>query len=96
MGKQDKYTRSAKGAMCQIRIPGYCNHNPETTVLCHINGGGMATKHDNRHGAFGCNVCHDIVDGRRSVKGWSSDDLKLMLLEGVIRTQRIWIDEGLM
>ncbi|EEZ9756718.1 TPA: nuclease domain-containing protein, partial [Escherichia coli] len=22
--------KAAKGQMCQIRIPGYCNHNPET------------------------------------------------------------------
>lgn len=27
--------KAAKGQMCQIRIPGYCNHNPETSVLAH-------------------------------------------------------------
>ena len=96
MSKQDKYTRSAKGEPCQIRIPGYCEHNRETTVLCHVNGGGMATKHDSRHGAFGCNICHDIVDFRRSIKEFSRDEIKLMHLEAVIRTQQIWIKEGLL
>ena len=27
--------KAAKGQMCQIRIPGSCNHNPETSVLAH-------------------------------------------------------------
>ncbi|HFV6815175.1 TPA: nuclease domain-containing protein, partial [Escherichia coli] len=22
--------KAARGQMCQVRIPGYCNHNPET------------------------------------------------------------------
>ncbi len=24
--------KAAKGQMCTVRIPGYCNHNPETSV----------------------------------------------------------------
>ncbi|ECK2143415.1 DUF1364 domain-containing protein, partial [Salmonella enterica subsp. enterica serovar Enteritidis] len=27
--------KAARGRECQVRIPGYCNHNPETTVLAH-------------------------------------------------------------
>ncbi|EJN2318773.1 DUF1364 family protein, partial [Escherichia coli] len=23
--------KAARGQMCQVRIPGYCNHNPETS-----------------------------------------------------------------
>ena len=30
-----KITQSAHGEPCQIRLAGYCNHNPETTVLAH-------------------------------------------------------------
>ena len=98
MSKQDKYTRSARGKDCTIRIPGHCKPAPdnETTVLCHVNGGGMASKHHNMHGAYGCNVCHDIVDGRHPVREFSHDDIKLMHLEGVIRTQIIMIDEGIL
>ena len=97
MSKQDRYTRSARGQPCQIRIPGHCKPaaDNETTVLCHINGGGMAIKHSSIHGAYGCNICHDAVDGRRRV-GWSENQMKIWFLEGVIRTQQIMIDEGIL
>jgi len=29
---------SAKGEECTFQIVGVCNHNPETTVLCHLAG----------------------------------------------------------
>ncbi len=28
--------KAARGRECQVRIPGVCNGNPETTVLAHI------------------------------------------------------------
>ncbi len=97
MAKQDKYTRSARGQPCQIRIPGHCKPAPdnETTVLCHINGGGMGTKHRTIHAAYGCNICHDIVDGRLNIKepDWL---IKIWFLEAVIRTQIIMINEGIL
>jgi len=65
-------------------------------VPAHLNGGGMGMKHDDRHLAFCCSTCHDILDGRHPVREFTYDDLKLMHLEGVIRTQIIWINEGLM
>ncbi len=27
--------KAARGQMCTVRIPGYCNHDPETSVLAH-------------------------------------------------------------
>ena len=51
-------------------------------------------KSDDRHAAIGCSSCHDEVDGR--TRNLSNDESRLALLEGVIRTQKIWIDEGLM
>lgn len=96
----DKYTRSAKGQNCQVRIPGVCNHNPETVVLAHLNGGGMGMKRANIHGAYACSECHDIVDAR-SVKftdgtEWTRDQIKLMHLDGVVRTQEIMIRDGVL
>ncbi len=29
------FKKEARGRDCQIRIPGVCNFNPETTVLTH-------------------------------------------------------------
>ena len=94
MSKQTKYTRSARGQECQVRLEGICNFNPETTVLAHLNGGGAGMKHLDIHGAFCCSDCHDAVD-RRTHKDIDSDFLKLALHEGVVRTQVINFNAGL-
>jgi hypothetical protein len=89
-----KLRKSAKGRECQIRIPGVCNGNPETTVLCHLPGGGMGAKVPDIHAAFGCSACHDVVDGRMRI-GIDVTDLVLWHHQAVIRTQAIWLKEGL-
>ncbi len=98
MPRSSKYTKSAKGRECTVRIPGVCNFDPETTVLAHLNGAGMGIKHDDRHAAFCCSACHDVIDGRVQIKlrDYSACGIKLMHHQGVIRTQQIWIAEGLM
>lgn len=93
-----KYTKSAQGQQCQVRIPGVCNFNPETTVLAHLNGGGMGMKHADIHGAYCCSACHDALDGRtnRHKINMSMGELRLAHLNGVIRTQEIMIKEGIL
>ena len=100
----DKYTRSAYRQDCTVRIPAVCNFNPETTVLAHLNGAGMGRKHASIHGAYCCSSCHNLLDGRSSLPDWlkrmPGDDaireIKLMHLEGVIRTQELMIEQGLL
>ncbi len=90
-----KLRKSARGQSCLIRIPGVCNWNPETTCLCHYNGGGMGMKMDDMEGAFGCSDCHAAVDGKPTVKhGFSPADIKLMFLEAGIRTRDFWRKNG--
>ena len=97
-----KYTKSAKGQDCQIRIPGVCNFNPETTVLAHLNGGGMGMKALDIHGSYACSNCHDAVDGRL---GYPVDGAFCLIeryaleqahFEGVLRTQQIMIKDGVL
>ena len=98
MSKQTKITRSAKGEECQIRIPGVCNFDPSTTVLAHLNGGGMGMKHPDWMGSYSCSACHDAVDARLNnsmVRGYNSDQIKLWFYDGVMRTQKILFDKGL-
>ena len=95
-----KLTQSARGRMCQVRIPG-CLFSPETVVLAHGNGSaagkGMGQKCPDQIAAFACQYCHDVYDRRRKPpEGWTHDDVKLAFAEGVFRTQRIWINEGLL
>jgi len=72
-----------------------CNRDERTTVLAHMNGGGMGLKHNDMFGAYACSACHDAVDGRSPVGAYSKCELQLMFVEGIIRTQQILLDEGL-
>ena len=92
--KQDKYTRSAEGKECQIRLEG-CLFSNDTTVLAHLNGAGMGIKSLNIHGAYACSNCHDIVDGRQR-SSLSQKQIELDHLRGVIRTQIIMVKEGIL
>jgi len=92
--KSSKLRKSAKGRNCQVRLPTHCNYNPETTVLAHLGGAGMGRKHNDLFGSFCCSGCHDAID-KRVKSCLTKDDLKLAHMEGIQRTQQIWLDEGL-
>ena len=88
-----KLRDSARGQDCAFAIPGICNHDSATTVLCHlpseIKGG--ATKSDDINGAFGCYKCHQAIDNHIL----STEDELYFSLRALQRTQRIWIEAGL-
>jgi hypothetical protein len=78
----------AKGQPCMIRAVGVCNFDSATTVLCHVRLvglSGIGMKIDDEFGAWGCSNCHDWVDGRSGRAG--KDERRLVLLEGMLRTQ---------
>lgn len=88
----------AQGRPCQVRIPGCCNGNTETTVLAHFRMSGISGMGIRSHDIFGsyaCFACHDAIDGR-SKSTFTRDELRLMHLEGVIRTQAILVKEGIL
>lgn len=92
----DKYTKSANGRECQIRSP-FCTGHTEGVVLCHLrmmNISGYGLKAPSQLAAFGCQPCHDFVDGRADKTTYTYDERRLYLLEGMARTQAIWIKEG--
>ena len=84
----------ARGKPCMVRIVGICNHNPETTVLAHLGGGGMGMKQPDLLGAWCCSNCHDVVDGRRN-----TDHAHVLINywfhKGIIRTQQELLKMGL-
>jgi hypothetical protein len=89
-----KLRKSARSRDCQVRLPGICNFNPETTILAHLGGGGMGRKKHDIHGAFCCSSCHSAIDGATKT-GYTKDELELSHRQGVERTQDIWLEEGL-
>jgi len=96
--RQTKLTKAARGRDCQVRVPGVCNGNPETTVLAHYRlagTSGMGCKPNDFQGAWACSACHDYVVGRRGSR--RADDrlvARQLHAEGVMRTQDILIREG--
>jgi len=86
----------ARGRECLIRVPLHCIGGTETVVLCHyrIAGmSGMGLKSPDWCGAYGCYACHQIVDGQRN-STFTADERELMLVNGVIRTLAMLIEEG--
>lgn len=91
--------RYAQGKPCTIRVPAECSFDPSTSVLAHIRlagitGGGQ--KAPDLLAAIACGICHDLVDGRRKSQHWTVEQLRLMHFEGVIRTQYLLIQEGIL
>ena len=83
---------SARGQCCALQIPGICNGNPETTVLCHLPSitHGMGYKSDDFWAVFGCSSCHDVIDGRIPYD-WRPGELNKILFYALHRTISIWI-----
>lgn len=87
-----KLRKSARGQPCFVRLPGVCNFNPETTVLAHLNGGGMGIKKSDLFGAFACSSCHDEID--RRTRKLDAEYVDLAHRQGVERTQQYWLENG--
>jgi len=88
-----KLRKSAQGQPCMVRIPNVCTHDLETTVLAHLGGAGMGAKQPDLLGAFCCYQCHQALDGHIPTH-YCKEELKLMHLEGMVRTQLFRIREG--
>jgi hypothetical protein len=81
--EQSPVTKLVRGMPCQIRIPGICNGNPETTVPCHyrLPGlSGMGFIPPAFMVAAGCSACHHHVDSHHDA------ETRLAHAEGVFRT----------
>lgn len=80
--------KSAKGQDCDVRVPGFCNFDPSTTVLAHFRLSGYCgagLKPDDDMAAHACSRCHDAIDGRIKTP-FTRNELRLMHAEGVMRT----------
>jgi hypothetical protein len=97
MSRQTKLTKAANGRDCQVRLPG-CSNNTETTVLAHYRLAGtcgVGIKPNNLQGAWCCDYCHSVCDGRiKAPEGMTREDIRLAHAEGVMRTIDILVREG--
>lgn len=92
--RSKKITQSAKGELCTFRNPAICNHNPETTVFCHLPGNkGMGTKNHDIFGIYACSSCHDFIDGRYKLP-FTIDNYPA-LLRALQETQLKLVEKGI-
>jgi len=84
----------ARGRECTVRIFSVCNGDPETTVLAHLNGGGMGRKRHDLVACWACSDCHAWLDGGYAQMGDDRATRDLVHLEAVVRTQEVLIEEG--
>ena len=91
--------RAARGRECTLRLPGICNGDPETVVLAHIRRGGVGgvgLKPPDACAVLACSACHDALDRRNTMGGYTRDDLDSYTLEALCRTLALWSKEGLL
>jgi hypothetical protein len=98
--KMTPIRKAARGQDCTIVLPGVCNRDPATSVLCHSNeltdGKGMGLKAPDTKAAIGCSACHDVLDGRRPRPAWLTKDMVLAAFRaGIERTHQFLRTKGL-
>jgi Putative nuclease YbcO len=90
--------KSAKGEDCTLRVPGVCNFNPDTTVLCHAPYPGRGgTRSADHFAAYGCSDCHDYMDmrSRRLEVAGIAGSRESLWLSAIHETQKKLIEKGL-
>jgi len=94
--RSKKLRESARGEDCTLRIPGHCNGDPATSVLCHLpfGGRGMGAKAPDHHAVIACSGCHDALD-HRALPGVSQAELYECVIRALYETRAIWRDQGL-
>lgn len=88
--------KAARGEPCMVRSCD-CNFNPETTVLAHyrmIGVSGIGMKSPDLIASWACSACHDLIDGRTHTT-LDKNDLRLIHLHGVVRTQAELVRRGM-
>ncbi|MDO6718832.1 DUF1364 family protein [Psychrosphaera sp. 1_MG-2023] len=91
-----KLRESARGRECQIRIPGVCNYDTDTTVLAHVGkNSGMGMKAHDIESAHGCSDCHGVLDGQIQSR-FSNQELRLFGYEAAERTRAIFLELDLL
>ena len=73
--------KAAEGRDCKLRLPGICNRDSSTVVLCHIKRGWCGSvKPPDIVAVWGCSACHDVIDRRNTTHGWSEAEVDAMIL----------------
>lgn len=81
-----------------IRVPGHCSFDTATVVACHWRDAAITGKGQRAPdllAAWGCAVCHSIVDSYGASVGMDRETARLLHAEGILRTQYYMIKHGI-
>ena len=100
MFRSNKLRDSARDQACTFQIPGICNYDLKTVVLCHLpddsGTGKMAGKSEDICAAFGCSACHDLIDRRVIIPAFLQrqfdEDREFYMRRAMLRTWRKWLE----
>lgn len=92
---------SARGEACQVRLPGICTHDPETTIWSHAPwqaaGKGRGTKALDLAGAFCCTACDSVIDRQLQLPpGMTRQDAEMAWCMGHFRSLVRLAEKGLL
>lgn len=91
-----KLRASAKGEQCSLRLSPRCTDEYGAVVLCHIGRSrGIGIKCGDHFAVYGCNHCHDVIDGRVKSE-FSRDEIDAQKLRALEETQLKFISKGLL
>lgn len=95
--KSKPMRNAANGELCTVQIAGMCRHSPATTVLAHLpdESHGMSRKSDDLSACFACDVCHDVIDGRRPWPESEKPHKEWYLRRAMVRTWRRLVELGI-
>lgn len=87
--RNQKILDSAKGELCTLNHPLYCQWTNETVVWCHSNyledGKGKSTKSHDILGFYGCAGCHKWYDEMPSNKEEKRDYFHRAMKKSLLR-----------
>lgn len=97
---QDKFTKSANGQDCQVRLDFVCDAVPDTVIFAHLPYGGLSgtgMKARNIFGAYCCHACHMVIEKQTPLPINFKDHNEVLVYayQGMLRTQEIMISKGL-
>lgn len=87
----------ARGRECLIRVPEICRWSD--AQLCHLrvaNVAGGGQKPPDLCGVIGCTPCHDVIDGRKQIRGIGREQIKGWALDALVRTLALYERAGIL
>ncbi|MDE3023624.1 MAG: DUF1364 family protein [Pseudomonadota bacterium] len=97
--RNNRIRQAARHEQCTLRFP-CCDYGTDTTVWCHSNlledGHGTGIKAHDHCGCFGCVSCHDVLDRRIFLEGWSNQEILNRFHQAMKKSWLVLLEKGVL